>query len=403
MILGVNIRNFDVFDDDTIGLMIEDSAQYAGKSLSENGIRLRNLNALIGRNNTGKSAFIRALSFVKRCILSDVGKASTTDNRPGFMNLLIDTKKPAEFRIFFKIQDEETSDSDFLQYELKIGASETGSPVIIDEKVIASEKNEDGKIEIREIMENSEDARMVSDERVTALSLLGRLNGSDTPIRQIFDEIYGWFFCAFSAEESSDYFSTGNAPGAHKHLNSEGSNVGNVLDYIKSLGDDIYDRLIDDINSKIPTLHKKKKNIPQNLQGSPEKLFKYLLMLRDPEPKTTIFIETPDRDLYHDMVDVLADEMRDFTLLNPYSQIIFSTHNPYIVETMSPKEIWVFSRDYDEETEEESPDVKITCAGADPVVTALFEQGVGMGAIWYGGHLDRGSSEYDEEGVNNAH
>ena len=403
MILGVNIRNFDVFDDDTIGLMIEDSAQYAGKSLSENGIRLRNLNALIGRNNTGKSAFIRALSFVKRCILSDVGKASTTDNRPGFMNLLIDTEKPAEFRIFFKIQDEETSDSDYLQYELKIGASETGSPVIIDEKVIASEKNEDGKIEIREIMENSEDARMVSDERVTALSLLGRLNGSDTPIRQIFDEIYGWFFCAFSAEESSDYFSTGNAPGAHKHLNSEGSNVGNVLDYIKSLGDDIYDRLIDDINSKIPTLHKKKKNIPQNLQGSPEKLFKYLLMLRDPEPKTTIFIETPDRDLYHDMVDVLADEMRDFTLLNPYSQIIFSTHNPYIVETMSPKEIWVFSRDYDEETEEESPDVKITCAGADPVVTALFEQGVGMGAIWYGGHLDRGSSEYDEEGVNNAH
>ena len=353
MILGVNIRNFDVFDDDTIGLMIEDSAQYAGKSLSENGIRLHNLNALIGRNNTGKSAFIRALSFVKRCILSDVGKASTTDNRPGFMNLLIDTEKPAEFRIFFKIQDEETSDSDYLQYELKIGASETGSPVIIDEKVIASEKNEDGKIEIREIMENSEDARMVSDERVTALSLLGRLNGSDTPIRQIFDEIYGWFFCAFSAEESSDYFSTGNAPGAHKHLNSEGSNVGNVLDYIKSLGDDIYDRLIDDINSKIPTLHKKKKNIPQNLQGSPEKLFKYLLMLRDPEPKTTIFIETPDRDLYHDMVDVLADEMRDFTLLNPYSQIIFSTHNPYIVETMSPKEIWVFSRDYDEETEEE--------------------------------------------------
>ena len=103
------------------------------------------------------------------------------------------------------------------------------------------------------------------------------------------------------------------------------------------------------------------------------------------------------------MVDVLADEMRDFTLLNPYSQIIFSTHNPYIVETMSPKEIWVFSRDYDEETEEEAEDVKISCAGSDPVVTALFEQGVGMGAIWYGGHLDQGSSEYDEEGVNNAH
>ena len=402
MILGVNIRNFDAFEDDTIGLMIEDSAQYAGKDASERGIRLRNLNALIGRNNTGKSAFIRALSFVKRCILSDVAKASTSDNRPGFMNLLIDKEKPAVFRIFFRIRDRETGKSDFLQYELTIGASSYGSPIVTDEKVLASVKKEDG-IGIEEIFTNSVDARLISDERIPALGVLGRLNGSDEAIRLVYEEINGWFFCAFSAEESSDYFSAGNAPGAHKHLNSEGSNVGNVLDYIKSLGDDIYDQLIEDINAKIPTVHKKKKHLPQNLQGSPEKLFKYLLLLRDPAPKTTIFIETPDRDLYHDMVDVLADEMRDFTLLNPYSQIIFSTHNPYIVETMSPKEIWVFSRDYDEDTDEESEDVKIRCAGADPVVMALFEQGVGMGAIWYGGHLDQGSSEYDDEGMNNAH
>ncbi len=403
MILGVNIRNFDVFEDDAIGLLIEDSAQYIGTAAADRGIRLRNLNALIGRNNTGKSAFIRALSFVKRCILTDVGKASTSDNRPGFMNLLLDKSKPAEFRIFFRIKDKETRKSDFIQYELKISATSTGSPSIDDEKVLMSVRTEDGTTEIREIFQNSDDARLVSDERVTALSLLGRLNGSDAPIKQVFDEINGWFFCAFSAEESSDYFTVGNAPGGHKHLNSEGSNMGNVLDYLKAQDSDKYEKLIDEINSKIPTLHKKKKNLPQNLQGSPEKLFKYLLLLRDPEPKSTIFIETPDRDLYHDMVDVLADDMREFTLQHPYSQIIFSTHNPYIVESMSPKEIWVFSRNFDEETDEEKDDVKIRCAGDDPVVMALFKQGVGMGAIWYGGHLDQGSSEYDEEGINNAH
>ena len=100
MILGVNLKNFDVFTDDTIGLLIEDSAQYVGTAPGERGIRMRNLNALIGRNNTGKSAFIRALSFVKRCIITDVAKASTTDNRPGFMNLLIDKEQPASFKIF---------------------------------------------------------------------------------------------------------------------------------------------------------------------------------------------------------------------------------------------------------------------------------------------------------------
>lgn len=399
MILGVNIRNFDVFEDDTIGLLIEDSGKYVGKSREDNGIRLRNLNALIGRNNTGKSAFIRALSFVKRSLVTDVAKASTTDNRPGFMNLLIDKNKPCEFRIFFRIRDQKTGHSEFLQYELTIGASEYGSPFIECEKVLSSVKNEDGSLFIKEVYENSSEARLISDEKVTALSVLGKLNGSESEIRQVFEEIDGWFFCAFSAEESSDYYSAGNAPGAHKHLNSDGSNVGNVLDYIKSLGDGEYESLMNEINSKIPALRKKKKNLPLNLQGSPEKLFKYLLLLRDPHPKTTIFIETPDRDLYHDMVDVLADDMREFTLNHPYSQIIFSTHNPYIVEAMSPKEIWVFSRDF----EGNDDAVRIRCAGSDPVVMALFEQGVGMGAIWYGGHLDQGSSEYDEDGVNNAH
>ena len=401
MILGVNIRNFDAFVDDTIGLMIEESGKFLGHDVSDRGIRLRNMNALIGRNNTGKSAFIRALSFVKRCILSDVGKACVVDNRPGFMNLLIDDTKPASFRIFFRILDKETGKSDFLQYELTIAAGKFGSPYILEEKVLSSVKDGDGTV-IGEIFENSENMRLVTDDKITALSVLGKLNGSDEAVRQVYDEMNGWFFCAFSAEESSDYFSSGNAPGAHKHLNSEGSNLGNVLDYLKSLGEDKYEEVISDINSKIPALRKRRKNLPENLQGSPEKLFKYLLLLKDPDPKTTIFIETPDRDLYHDMVDVLADEMREFTLRHPYSQIIFSTHNPYIVETMSPKEIWGFSRDYNEETDEED-NVKVRCAGSDPVVMALTEQGVGMGAIWYGGHLDQGSSEYDDEGMNNAY
>ena len=97
-------------------------------------------------------------------------------------------------------------------------------------------------------------------------------------------------------------------------------------------------------------------------------------------------------DLYHDMVDVLANEFREFTIRNRYSQIVFSTHNPYIVETMSPKEIWVFTRTF----LRDDGDVSIRCAADDPLVRELFEQGVGMGAIWYGGHLDEHTGFEDE-------
>ena len=137
---------------------------------------------------------------------------------------------------------------------------------------------------------------------------------------------------------------------------------------------------------------KHKARLPKTLEDSPDKLFLYLLLLRDKDPHTTIFIETPDKDLYHDMVDVLAAEMRDFTINNPYNQIVFTTHNPYIIETMTPKEIWVFRRSFGQDV----GDVSIVCAASDPLVEAMFKQGVGMGAIWYGGHLDEEDDDEEE-------
>ena len=199
----------------------------------------------------------------------------------------------------------------------------------------------------------------------------------------LYKEISQWFFCSFSSEEQSSYYYEGGAPGGHKHLNSTGSNVGNVLEYIKMENEEEYERIVNEIKEKIPTM-KRKKNLPLALKESPDKLFLYLLLLRDSKPRSTIFIETPDKDLYHDMVDVLSDEMREYTMKNHYCQIMFSTHNPYIIETLSPKEIWIFERSF----EKDDGDVSIRCAGEDPLVMEMFHQGVGMGAIWYGGHLD---------------
>lgn len=384
MLTGVKIINYDVFDDDKVGLLQED----------EEGLRLRNLNALIGRNNTGKSCFLMAMSFFKRCIITDAASASKADGRPGFSNLVIDKSKPCTFKLNFKFKDNILKKVNHIQYDLSILANEFGSPVISSEVLTLSEKV-DGTIVRRELMhlENGtgfvvdsrgdETAADIMNEHMTALGIYGRL-GQFPYAAALYREIERWFFCAFSTEDMSSYYLDGNAPGGHKHLNSHGSNVSNVLEYMKKTDPKGFDSIMGEINSKIPEM-KKKKKLPENLSKSPDKLFLYLLLLRDRDPHSTIFIETPDKDLYHDMVDVLADEMRQFTIDHPYSQIIFSTHNPYIVETMNPKEIWVFSRDFGSE---EDDSVNIRCAGEDKVVNALFKQGVGMGAIWYGGHLD---------------
>lgn len=396
MILGVEIENFDVFDKDLAGILIEESIQIAKDKDQAVHNRLRNLDALVGRNSTGKTSFMGCLSFLQDVIIEGCAEASLSKGRPGFANMSPDISNPSVFRVFFKIEDSETHKPKYIQYEIGIATNIYKSPYVCFEKVLTTV--EDGNeirivtmLDIREgsgtIVYSSPSEEktgevFLDDEHLTALSLYGKLTKYKIFV-ELMKEIRGWFFCSFSSEEQSTYFHDGGAPGGHKHLNSMGSNVGNVLEYMKMKDEAAYEQIVSEIKSKIPTM-KHKKSLPEVLKESPDKLFLYLLLLRDGAPRSTIFIETPDKDLYHDMVDILADEMRAYTLKNPYCQIIFSTHNPYIIETLSPKEVWIFERTF----EKENGDVTIRCAGDDPLVTEMFRQGVGMGAIWYAGHLD---------------
>ena len=392
MILGIEIENFDVFDKDKAGILIDDylSDKDSGASVDA----FRGLNALIGRNSTGKTSFMGCMAFLKDTVTQGCAVASIIYGRPGFANMTPDINNPSVFRVFFKLRDKNGKPK-FIQYELSIVTNRFKSPVIDSEKVIAIAEIDgvkkpltilnvkNGKGTIVNLEDGSAGNTIgVEDEHLTALSLYGKLTGYSDYVL-LYKEIYNWFFCSFSSEEQSSYYYEGGAPGGHKHLNSTGSNVGNVLEYIKMENEEEYERITTEIKDKIPNM-KRSKNLPQALKESPDKLFLYLLLLRDSKPRSTIFIETPDKDLYHDMVDVLSDEMREYTMKNHYCQIMFSTHNPYIIESLSPKEIWIFERTF----EKDDGDVTIRCAGADPIVMEMFHQGVGMGAIWYGGYLD---------------
>lgn len=398
MILGIELLNFDVFDDDKAGILIDD--YIASKATGSTVNALRGLNAFIGRNNTGKTSFMGCMAFLKDTVTQGCAVASIIYGRPGFANMTPDITKPSVFKVFFKLEDKESGKAKLIQYELSIVTSKFKSPVISSEKVMLV-VNDDGVIKPVTILDmkeglgsiiNFEDGDKkaevgVEDEHLTALSLYGKITGYKDFVL-LYKEISHWFFCSFSSEEQSSYYYEGGAPGGHKHLNSTGSNVGNVLEYIKMENEEKYERIVGEIKDKIPAM-KHKKNLPQALKESPNKLFLYLLLLRDSKPRSTIFIETPDKDLYHDMVDVLSDEMREYTMKNHYCQIMFSTHNPYIIETLSPKEIWIFERTF----KKDEGDVSIRCAGEDPLVMEMFHQGIGMGAIWYGGHLDAKSED----------
>ena len=92
MILGIEISNFDVFDKDKAGILIDDLTADKDTSVTMNS--LRGLNALIGRNNTGKTSFMGCMAFLKDCITQGCAVASISYGRPGFANMTPDISRP---------------------------------------------------------------------------------------------------------------------------------------------------------------------------------------------------------------------------------------------------------------------------------------------------------------------
>ena len=137
--------------------------------------------------------------------------------------------------------------------ELGIVTSRYMSPVIDEEKVIlvVDIEGEKKPLTILDMkggegsiinLEDAADKAVigVEDEHLTALSLYGKITGYRDFVL-LYKEISSWFFCSFSSEEQSSYFYEGGAPGGHKHLNSTGSNVGNVLEYLKMKDEEEYE------------------------------------------------------------------------------------------------------------------------------------------------------------------
>ena len=112
------------------------------------------------------------------------------------------------------------------------------------------------------------------------------------------------------------------------------------------------------------------------------KLFAYLLMLEDPQPPPFVCIEEPENGLYHKLLEVLAGELRDHATRskNP-SQVFITTHQPYFIDCLNPDETWVLDKQDDGFS-------TISRADSDPIVSAMVEEGLPLGSLWYSDYLD---------------
>ena len=94
-------------------------------------------------------------------------------------------------------------------------------------------------------------------------------------------------------------------------------------------------------------------------------------------------IEEPENGLYHKLLETLAHEFREHAnRKDNSSQVFITTHQPYLVDALDPKEVWILEKGSDGFS-------TIRRASDDPLVNNMVAEGLPLGGLWYSDYLDK--------------
>ena len=269
----------------------------------------------------------------------------------------------------------------------EIEDSERQSSLDIQDAVKSIKTSESSETEIIEL----EDTRKLGIATLGALKRHPRISA----FRQF---IEGWYLSYFTPDAARSL----PLAGPQEHLNTYGDNLGNVVQFMELKHKQHFEAILKKIANKIPGIEKigtKKTEdnrlllrfnekgfqdpfYVQQMSDGTLKVFAYLLLLEDPNPRPFICIEEPENGLYHKLLETLATEFREHaTEHKGGAQVFITTHQPYFVNGLEPKEVWILEKGEDGFS-------NIRRASEDPLVNNLVEEELPLGGLWYSDYLD---------------
>ena len=405
LIEGFRVQNYRALRDVTLGKL----------SNLQNVESLTPFTVVIGKNGAGKSTLFDAFGFVADCLTLDVETACDQKQRGGFERLRSQgTDEPIRFEIYYREAPNERP----ITYELSIAVDNSGRPFVELEVLKQRRKGQrhgrpypflrlhhgkgmvwagEDALEVEGEEDRTQEAVELTDPRELGIGTLGNLK--DHPrIKRFRDFLKGWYLSYFYPDAAR---SLPNA-GPQKHLNIHGDNIGNVVQFMKREYKNKFDSILKRIASKIPGVTGIEPHVTedkrvllrfndgsfkdpffaQQMSDGTLKVFAYLLLLEDPEPPPFICIEEPENGLYHKLLEALAGEFRSHaTGKREASQIFVTTHQPYFVDALSPKEVWILEKGVDGYS-------LIRRVSDLEIVNNLAEEGLSLGSLWYSDYFD---------------
>ena len=285
------------------------------------------------------------------------------------------------------VEDEKTEAQEGYEISKEIKDSDRQSSLALQDALTFIKKAELLETEIIEL----------DDPRKPGIATIGALK-QHPRISAFRRFIEGWYLSYFTPDAARSL----PLAGPQEHLNLHGDNLGNVVQFIEREHPQRFQTILKKIASKIPGIDQidtektsdgrlllrfndkgfQDPFYAQQMSDGTLKVFAYLLLLEDPTPPPFLCIEEPENGLYHKLLETLATEFREHaTGHKGGSQVFITTHQPYFVNALEPKEVWILEKGEDGFS-------KIHRASDNPLVNNLAEEGLPLGGLWYSDYLD---------------
>ena len=400
-ILGIKIENYGALKSIKMGKLFSD----------QSGEELGNMVAIIGPSGNGKSSLADAFGFISACLSTDVESACDANNRGGYDQLVSQgSTEPIRFEIYYK----ETRNSRPITYELTIAKDKNGRPYVHEERLRQRRLNQkhgrplsflhltDGKGFAYSGADGGQDDENgasegkpseveLSDSRKLGIATLGTMK-QYSRIEKFLAFLRSWYLCYFTPDAARQIQTAAPTP----YLNQSGSNLNNVAQYMYRENPSAFQKVLHEIQTKIPNISKisplKLPNSQMVLEfwqcGFPDpffsqrmsdgtlKLFAYYLLLHEENPRQLVFVEEPENGIYHQYLTELALEMKRNVGTGFNKQLFVTTHSPFFVNALSPEQVWVLEKGEDGFS-------AIKQASEYDFVKDLVSEGASVGDLWY--------------------
>lgn len=365
--------------------------------------KLTPMTVLLGPNGSGKSTVFDVFNFLSECF--QYGLRHAWDRRGRGREL---KTRGSDGPIVFELKYRERSKDPLITYHLAIDEGEKGPEVV--EEWLQWRRGAHGKpfrfLELhrgegRAVSGETPDAESKREEAtlrspdLIAVNTLGQL-AEHPRVAALREFITDWYVSYLSIDQTRSQ----PEAGPQEHLSKGGENLSNVIQYLKEQHPDRLEKVFSILRQRVPRLERvDAESMPDGrlllqIKDAPFerpvlarfasdgtlKLLAYLVVLYDPELPRFVGVEEPENFLHPRLLPELAEECR---AASERSQLLITTHSPFLLNAMKAEEVRVLYRNDEGFTQAvRTSDIQ--------GVPEFMNAGASLGHLWLEGHFEIG-------------